>query len=139
MGGVLNSERLAKILALADSPVDGEALAALRLAQNLLAVNGLTFADLLAAGMPFHATELQRENTQLKQNLAVAHADAERWKSLALAMGGDSARHIAAAEKWRALARTAADHLWELGRQLQGSDEMAPDGSGNVVQMRVKR
>lgn len=173
MDGVLNLDRLAKVLALADSPSDGEALAAMRLAQQMLGARGMTFADLgtllARADTSFtpHGTHtrsraeidvsrgiikayevrivaLEKENALIKKDLAAAERMMERWKNLAVSTGSDSAKHLAAAEKWRNLARTTADHLWELGRQLQAVDESPPPSPetqdpANVVRLRSKQ
>ncbi len=158
-----------KVLALAESSQDGEALAALRAAQQLLAAHGLTLEDVAAAyglaltGRPrarheidasrglvkamqarLAATEYEIE--ALRKDLDYATRLAERWKTVAENGMRDTARHQAAADKWRALARDTADHLWDLGRQLQTIDE-APAGvpisdspaSGTVVRFSVKK
>lgn len=55
---VLDRRKLAAVLALTTSATDGEALAAVRAANRMLAAAGVTWADVLAdAGCPFVAPE----------------------------------------------------------------------------------
>jgi len=142
--GVDHIARLTKVLALAESDQDGEALAALRAAQHMLAAQGMTLEDLvLAAATPLrgrarHDIDASRglmkalqsrlaaaedEINGLRKDLGYATRLAERWKALADTTLRDTARHQAAADKWRALARRTADHLWDLGQQLQAVDD----------------
>ena len=115
---VLNAEKLAKVLALADSEQEGEALAAVRKAGGMLAKAGLSFADLLAAPgakgarpddadwvrsvallvigrlrdeVAAHrrsAKDLQRRLNRAQRDLRRARRDAAKWKDAAELTGG---------------------------------------------------
>jgi len=61
----LNRERLVKVLALADSNQDGEAMAAIRTAKSLMSHSGLSFKDLLYQ-MPEPNGWLETENNVTK-------------------------------------------------------------------------
>ena len=110
---VLDAEKLAKVLALADSAHEGEALAAVRKAGHMLAQAGLSFADLLAmptasAGVAADADwvravallvidrlrdevaahkrsekDLQRRLNRVQRELRRSRRDAAKWKDAA--------------------------------------------------------
>ncbi|MGE3770170.1 MAG: DUF2786 domain-containing protein [Bdellovibrionales bacterium] len=158
----LNLDRLVKVLALAESTQDGEALAALRLAQQMLAVHNLTMSDLgallsnpsgkshvqisrsLVKAYEARISALEKENTLLRREVINAADTLEKWKSLLTSSQRDSVRHQASAEKWRELARKTADHLWELGQQLQAIDDTSSssdsetNGAHKVVRLQPK-
>lgn len=109
----LNAGKLAKVLALADSQQEGEALAAVRKAGEMLAKAGLSFTDLLSvpdspcacgadgdwvrhvalqvidnlqdevATHKRAAKELQRRLNRVRRELARARRDAACWKDAA--------------------------------------------------------
>ena len=118
---VLDAEKLAKVLALADSAQEGEALAAVRKAGCMLAKAGLSFADLLA--MPTASAsatadadwvravallvidrlrdevaahkraekDLQRRLNRAERELRRARRDAATWKDAVERAGGPAA------------------------------------------------
>jgi DNA-binding NarL/FixJ family response regulator len=117
----LDAGKLAKVLALADSEQEGEALAAVRAAGGMLAKAGLSFADLLnappsprcaavdeywlrhvalhvvealqdeVAGYKREAKDLQRRLNRAQRDLARARREAACWKAAAESAGGASA------------------------------------------------
>lgn len=155
MESIAQIERLIKVLALTDSDQDGEALAALRQARQMLFAHGLSLTDLaatLAASpaprqkraeiditrglMKAYETRLaalEAENRRLQKDLVQAERAIARWRELAESTNRDSTKYQAAADKWRALARHTADHLWELGQQLQSLDAPVDDGKGDIA------
>ena len=96
----LDRDKLAKVLALVDSPSDGEALAALRLARQMLAAAGLEFRDLLPGGgrsfpdrrVPY----LEALIGDLKARLAASEAEAEALRRAKRETAQDFARQVAA-------------------------------------------
>lgn len=146
-------EKLIKVLALTSSEHDGEALAALRQARQMLMAHGLSLSDLAVAMiLPAPAKQrrneidvtrglikayearianLQQQNSSMQKDLILAERAIARWRELAESTGRDSSKHQIAADKWRTLARHTADQLWELGQQLQALDgpvDAATDG-----------
>jgi len=126
--------RLLKILALADSSHDGEAVAAVRMAKQLLAQQGKSFAD-LARGMvgvlpvlrddsatlrvmEMRVTDLQRRLQEAQQQVQ------ERGTALAAVnyrvqqLEQSATRAQTEVEKWRNLARDTANKLWDIGQQI---------------------
>lgn len=146
-------QRLSKVLALADSPQEGEAVAAVRMAKQLLSQNGMSFADLAqSAANPFasarppfsagHTTnrigEAQLAELQLKvrqmqtagklqgNELAHARMNVARLES-SLAQAHQEV------EKWRSLARDTANKLWDIGQQIE-KDRAVTRGVVNKLQ-----
>lgn len=120
--------RLAKILALADSPHEGEALAALTLARKLLEAQGLTLGTYLRqATLPSEIAReihgLKAENNRLTRELELARREAGQWRERAMTNAQVSVKGAAETEKWRQLARHTADQLWTLGQQLHALDD----------------
>lgn len=151
MDSIAHIEKLMKVLALTDSDQDGEALAALRQARQMLFTHGLSLTDLAATlatspaprqkraeiditrglikAYETRLENLEKENRRLQKDLVLAERAIVRWRELAEATNRDSAKYQAAADKWRVLARNTADHLWELGQQLQTMDATPSDST----------
>jgi len=96
----LDLDKLAKVLALADSSSDGEALAALRLARGMLAAAGLEFRDLLQGGgrrFPDRRIPcLEALIRDLKGRLEASEAEVEALRRAKLETTQDFARQVAA-------------------------------------------
>lgn len=163
MDSMAQIEKLMKVLALTDSDQDGEALAALRQARQMLFAHGLSLADLAATlaitpapkqkraeiditrglikAYEVRLQNLEKQNRAMQKDLVLAERAITRWRELAEVTNRDSAKHQAASDKWRDLARNTANHLWELGQQLQALDGTIDSGAesaeagtdGNVV------
>lgn len=131
----MDADKLAKVLALAESDHQGEALSALRAARIMLSRDGMTLRDLVnglrpirsadpppeavrptppapnppneavMAGLRRQVAELERENDSLRRKLDRAQSEGERQKD--------------EAERWRGLARETAEQLWDLGKALE--------------------
>ena len=134
--------QLDKVLALADSSFDGEAVVAVRMARRLLSRDGLSFGDLaraagqkpptnLSAGFfPSRHPRLEAEITQLRQALEdirsekiVHETQAEVWRLRTADLEQKLRQSQAEAARWRQLAQETADKLWDLGHALQGEEE----------------
>jgi chromosome segregation ATPase len=138
--------KLSKILALADSSQEGEALAAVRMARQMLAQEGMSFADLLAGKQSMtsrHARAqaqapqsqavetaseikaLQQKVAELQRNLLLSQSQLQE-RNNALAAVTYRAQHLELqvtraqqeVEKWRDLARDTANKLWDIGQQI---------------------
>ncbi len=137
--------KLDKVLALADSDHGGEAVAAVRMARQMLLHDGLSFGDLAraAAQKPKSALSLglfsgsqavhEIELVSLRQRLdslqgeiQMQSADLHYWRQRAenfeqqLTTAQDETR------RWRQLARDTVEKLWDLSLAVQEIDrEMA--------------
>lgn len=136
-----NPEQLDKILALADSSHDGEAVGAVRMARQMLSRDGLSFSDLARAAtlkprFPFtsplfyssmpnfeakltalqlQCDELCQENAVLRQQLAQSQRrNQEMEQNLSLTQSD--------ARRWKQLASDTVEKLWEIGRELKSQE-----------------
>jgi len=135
-------DQLDKVLALADSDHDGEALGALRMARRLLIRSGLTFADLAYAARRscfslsrnvFSPAVIQLE-AKIDQMHDELDAHVAQNQKLSLQLEGMKARvsemekqlvvHQAETAHWKETARATAERLWDLG-QLAHAEAMA--------------
>lgn len=138
----MDDEKLLKVLALAASKHDGEALSALRAAQIILARHGMTLQDLVRGAperrsvdkppappppppaapdqTPMIAT-LRRQTTELRQSVEELSRRLQQQ-----VVETDRQRHEAA--HWRGLARDTADRLWDLGKALESQSRSDSDG-----------
>lgn len=126
--------QLDKILALADSDHEGEALVALRMARQMLEREGLNFSDLAQAARrrsfslrtSFFASnthELEEKIDQLQDDIA-AHveqneslsAQIEFWRRRAFELEQLLNLNQAETARWRDMARETAERLWDLGQ-----------------------
>jgi len=137
--------QLDKILALADSSHDGEALVAVRKARQMLSRDGLSFGDLARAAqqkprvnLPFgffsntHMVHLETENVRLQQEALDARHErdqqeyqADLWRQRAIELEQKLSITQAEAERWRQLARDTVDKLWDLGQTMQGKEPVS--------------
>lgn len=132
----MDPDKLAKVLAMAESDHQGEALSALRAARIMLSRAGMTFKDLAAGARPVpppvpspadaakpeppapnpppdHMVQgLRRHVAELEKEVASLRRQLDR-------ASGEADRQRDEADRWRALARETADKLWDLGRALE--------------------
>jgi hypothetical protein len=131
----MDADKLAKVLALAESEHQGEALSALRAARVILARSGMSFRDLAHAltppkpaappprqeppppparpepdetvvlGLRRQVFDLERENASLARKL-------ERLR-------GENDHNREEVGRWRSLAQETAEKLWDLGKALE--------------------
>ena len=138
------SEQLDKILALADSSHDGEAVVAVRKARQMLSRDGLSFADLARAAsrqmrspgllsrLSKHPDHLESQVYHLRQQLEDLRAQMQTqdlqlgfWRRRAMDLEQNSRRaeqHALRArgesEKWKKLASDTVDRLWDIGANI---------------------
>ncbi len=138
-------DQLDKVLALADSDHEGEALGALRMARRLLERTGLSFTDLAqAARRPGAApltrssffsnaqAQLQAQIDQLQDDLD-AHvvqnesltAQIEFWRRRSFELEQMLGLNQAETERWKQMARDTAERLWNLGQMARAETALA--------------
>jgi hypothetical protein len=137
------SGHLDKILALADSSYEGEAVVAVRKARQLLTRQGLSFADLARAARGHHqqspaatpeqhapftffhhsqtaqfeaqVTLLRRQLAELQEQFQTQTLQLEFWRRHAADLDVNLGQSRADAERWRQLARESIERLWDIG------------------------
>jgi hypothetical protein len=135
------TDQLDKVLALADSSHEAEAVVAVRKARQMLSRDGLSFSDLARAAQHRPRTNrafsifsgaqmhLETQVVQLRQKLDDLQTDMQtqnfqidfwRRRATELEQGFYAAR--ADAERWRRLARETVEKLWELGQDIRAEE-----------------
>ncbi|MFA6280204.1 MAG: hypothetical protein WC612_05385 [Bdellovibrionales bacterium] len=127
-------DQLDKVLALADSDHEGEALGALRMARRILSREGLSFSDLariaqrsgfsLARGF-FSPADVQLEakidrmhdelDAHVEQNQSLT-TQIEFWRKRAFELEQMLTLNQAETARWKEMARETAERLWDLGQ-----------------------
>jgi len=136
------NEQLDKILALADSTHDSEALVAVRKARQVLSRGGLNFSDLARAASHsrhvqskspgvFSFLSGQREHLEsqilhLRQQVEDMQAQMQSqdlqldfWRRRAADLEQSGVQAHSDAERWKNLARETANRLWDMGHSMQ--------------------
>lgn len=126
--------QLEKVLALADSSHEGEALGALRMARRMMQREGLTFLDLASAARKsqFSMTrslfsgsdelsELKIDQLHDEIQAHVAQNESltsqiEFWRKRAFELEQMLNVNKGETERWRDMARETAERLWDLGQ-----------------------
>lgn len=141
-------QQLDKVLALADSSHEGEAVVAIRKARQILLRDGLSFGDLARAAqqkprthLPFgffsnqQMVSLELEVLQQRQKIDDLHialqaqtVQAEMWRNRVAELEQKLNVRNADAERWRQLARDTVEKLWDLGQGIKAMPEDAVDG-----------
>lgn len=141
----MEDEKLLKVMALAASKHDGEALSAVRAAQIMLARQGMTLQDLVRAAAPRAGADAppvvapappppprppdpeqaQQIATLRRQNQELRHSVEDIGRRLQQ-QTADADRLRQEAAHWRALARETADRLWDLGKALESQSRPEP-------------
>ncbi len=129
-------KQLEKVLALADSSHEGEALGALRMSRRMMQKEGLTFADL--------ATEARRAKFSMTRSLFSSGFDQAEWEQKIDVLQEEILAHVeqnesltsqiefwrkrafeleqalnmnrGETERWKEMARETAERLWDLGQ-----------------------
>lgn len=142
------SEQLDKILALADSSHDGEALGAVRKARQILSKGGLSFGDLAMAAemprgrrsLPFPFSSGQQSRLEghifnLRSRLNAMQMEVERqkmqaqfWHDRANELEQNLRLQSAETERWRQLAKETVDKLWNMGEEIYENEDKAMPG-----------
>jgi hypothetical protein len=144
------NEQLDKILALADSNHDGEAVVAVRKARQMLSRDGLSFGDLARAAstrnvpvgsksasmfsfLSGHNEHLESQVIHLRQQLEDLQAQMQTqdlqldfWRRRATDLEQNSMQATNEAERWKKLARETADRLWEMGQSFGAGEGVTP-------------
>jgi hypothetical protein len=136
------SDQLDKVLALADSSHDAEAVVAVRKARQMLSRDGLSFADLARAAYkprvsrPFSIfsgaqMHMEAQLVQLRQKLDDLQTDVQAqnfqinfWRGRATELEQNFHAARSEAERWRRLARETVEKLWDLGQGIE-TEELA--------------
>ena len=131
----MDPDKLAKVLAMAESEHQGEALSALRAARIMLSRAGMSFRDLAQGARPAPAPEppptvvtpappdrppppdqlvqgLRRQVKDLELEIAGLKRQLEKTS-------GEMERQKDEADRWRTLARETAEKLWDVGKALE--------------------
>ena len=146
--------QLDKILALADSSHDGEAVVAVRMARQMLSRDGLSFGDLARAastrqnGRQVGAEKsssvfsflsgpkehLESQIYHLRQQVADMQAQMQTqdlqldfWRRRAMDLEQSAYQANNEVERWKKLARETADRLWEIGKSVNSEAFMASE------------
>ncbi len=145
---ITTRERLLKVLALADSTHEGEAIAAVRVARQLLAQTGLSFADLARQALTARPTldasatrvrMLEVQVTELQRRLQETQKQVQERNALLAAantklqqMEQQTGRVHGEVEHWRKLARDTANKLWEIGQQIAEDRDVSQKIAGKL-------
>ncbi len=139
-----NTDQLDKVLALAESVHDGEALGAIRTAQRILSRNGLSIRDLARAatvngatarpapstgsftlfssrqnGLDVQIVQMRQQLNDLQSQLQTQELQLEFWRRRAADLEQTQMQAQAEAQRWRILAKETAEQLWDLGQSMQ--------------------
>jgi hypothetical protein len=138
-------EQLDKILALADSDQDGEAVVAVRKARQMLSRDGLSFGDLARAAsahtyvkspgvfsflsggreyMQAQIYHLRQQIEDLKSQLQTQDLQMDFWRRRINELEQTSQHAQNEAERWKKLASDTANRLWDIARNVGGEEFM---------------
>ncbi|NTU76383.1 MAG: hypothetical protein HGA90_00960 [Alphaproteobacteria bacterium] len=138
--------QLDKVLALADSSHDGEALGAVRMARQILSRDGLSFGDLARAAahrsrfsLPFPmftgqqvvhleamVAQLEQEINDLKNESACQATQIDFWRRRAFELEQQTNLIQSDVQRWKQVAAETVEKLWEIGR-LTNAEEFFND------------
>jgi hypothetical protein len=142
-------EQLDKILALADSDHEGEAVVAVRKAREMLSRDGLSFGDLARAaltgarmrpstgmmsflpGQRDHMEalihQLRQEIDDLRNEMQLQGVQLQFWRHRATDLEQNNQQVHSEAERWKNLARETAERLWDIGQSVRQEEFVATD------------
>ena len=140
------SDQLNKVLALADSNHDGEALVAVRKARQILSRGGLSFGDLaMAAAMPRsrinlpfsffsdqhshlegQISQLRSQLNALQMEIEMQNAQVEFWRRRAHELEQNLNIRSSEVQRWRQLAQETVDKLWDIGQEIRKDEFTSP-------------
>jgi len=143
-------EQLDKILAMADSIHEGEAIVAVRKAREMLSRGGLSFGDLARVAskrqsglkppgvfsflsgqrdhLESHIHQLRQQIEELREEMKTQDLELDFWKRRALDLEQNTQHAQNEATRWKDLARSTAERLWDIGQTInaQEFDSKAP-------------
>lgn len=139
------SDQLEKVLALADSDHEGEALVALHTARRLLRREGMSFADLAQAARRgqsffsqkfFSGSQVQLEakidqlmdeiDAHVEQNSSLS-SQIDHWRRRAFELEQLLSMTQAETARWKEMARETAERLWDLGQLARAEAFLSAD------------
>lgn len=142
------AEQLDKILALADSGHEAEALGAVRMARRVLSRDGLSFGDLarVAAqrsrfslsrslfssanvGLEMQLTRLQQQLSALENLRDDQAAELEAWRRRAYELEQQLAQSQAESRRWKDIARESLEKLWDVGSAAHPGEFRSEDAA----------
>ena len=138
-------EQLDKILALADSSHDGEAVVAVRMARQMLSRDGLSFGDLARAAssrqkegektasvfsylsgpkehLEAQIYHLRQQLTDMQAQMQTQDLQLDFWRRRAVDLEQSSYHAHTEAERWKKLARDTAERLWDIGQSVHNEE-----------------
>lgn len=136
----MDPDKLAKVLAMAESDHQGEALSALRAARIMLSRAGLSFRDLAqvarsggpaAEPPPIIVTPVEEPRApvrppppdelvlSLRRQVRELEAELSGLRRQLDKAAGEADRQREEADRWKALARDTAEKLWDMGKALE--------------------
>ncbi len=122
---VMDLEKFAKVLALAESDHHGEAQSALRAARIMLARAGLTFRDLAASAKASEPTAFVPSNVPgagddtFRRKIRELEARVRELEHTVEHQDAELIRQRGEAKRWHLLARETAEKLWDVGQALE--------------------
>lgn len=136
--------QLEKVIALADSSHEGEALGALRMARRMMQREGLTFLDLATAARKSQfsmtrslfsgsqgqweekANRMQEEIHTHASQIESLNSQVEFWRKRAFEIEQALNLNRGETERWKEMARETAERMWDLG-QIARADAALSD------------
>ena len=154
-------EQLDKILALADSSHDGEAVVAVRMARQMLSRDGLSFGDLARAAssrqkvsektpsvfsflsgpkehLEAQIYHLRQQVTDMQAQMQTQDLQLDFWKRRAMDLEQSSYQAHNEAERWKKLARETAERLWDIGQSVNNEEFVATEPLSEAAGARKK-
>jgi hypothetical protein len=130
------NDQLDKVLALADSSHEGEAVGAVRMARQILSRDGLSFGDLARAAssnrpkfslsralfsgqavhLEAHIAQLQQLINDLRGDNQSLAAQTDFWRRRAFEMEQQLNLSQSDSQRWKQLARETAEKLWDISQ-----------------------
>ncbi len=136
---VMDPEKFAKVLALAESEHHGEAQSALRAARIMLTRAGLSFRDLAALARqtgtngkwepprpepppasPFSSAGDAQEIEGLRRQARTLETRVQELEQALTRERAELTRQRQETKRWHQLARETAEQLWDVGKALEG-------------------
>jgi len=155
------SDQLDKVLAMADSSHDGEAIVAVRKARQLLSRGGLSFSDLaravsmtrprrafsLFSGQQMHVesqlVQMRQRIDDLSTEMHTQSVQLEFWRRRATELEQNASQNHLEALRWRRLAQDTVDKLWDIGQSINieefNSDQPAAETAESLESIPEKK
>ncbi len=138
---VMDLEKFAKVLALAESDHHGEAQSALRAARIMLARAGLTFRDLAATARTGDQAAFVPTNVPgagedtFRRKIRELEARVRELEHTLENQDAELIRQRGETKRWHLLARETAEKLWDVGQALESKRVRAAVASDKRKQL----